>query len=152
MPADRSLFIIVVGCGRLGTYLADHLSHEGHSVVVIDTNCAAFAYLSAEYSGFKVEGDATELAVLKQAKINEADIVVGATHNDNVNLMIAQIAQKVFNVPKVMARILEPQREKLCHTLGIVTICPTTLAGDGILASIRGFSIPAQEGADPCTP
>ncbi len=152
MRADQSLFVIVVGCGRLGVYLADHLSRQGHSVVVVDANHTAFANLSTEYSGFKVEGDATELAVLKQAKINEADVVVGATHNDNVNLMIAQIARKVFNVPKVMARILEPQREELCHTLGIVTICPTTLAGDGILASIRGFSTPAQEGADPCTP
>lgn len=147
MQAGKSLFVIVVGCGRLGVYLADRLSHEGHSVVVVDTNHAAFASLSAEYSGFKVEGDATELAVLKQAKVDQADIVIGATHNDNVNLMIAQIAQRVFNVPKVMARIFEPQREELCRTLGIVTICPTTLAGDGILASVRGYSTPAPGGS-----
>lgn len=140
MGADRSLFVIVVGCGRLGTYLADHLSHEGHSVVVVDTSGDAFANLSTEYSGFKVEGDATELAVLKQAKIDEADIVIGATHNDNVNLMIAQIAQKIFRVPRVVARVFEPQREELCHALGVATICPTTLAGDGILGLIREFS------------
>lgn len=147
MGAERSLFVIVVGCGRLGTYLADDLSRQGHSVVVIDTDHRSFANLSTAYSGFKVEGDATELAVLRQAKIDQADVVVGATHNDNINLMIAQIAQEIFNVPRVVARIFEPQREELCRALGVVTICPTTLAGDRILGAIGEFSTACESGS-----
>jgi len=85
------LFIVIVGCGRLGSHLANQLSRAGHGVVVIDTNEHAFGNLSPEYSGFRVEGDATELAVLKQAKVNKADLVVATTRADNINLMVAQV-------------------------------------------------------------
>jgi len=63
MPTGK--YIVIVGCGRLGAHLANHLSRDGHSVVAIDTEDRAFGNLSPEYSGFKVEGDATELAVLQ---------------------------------------------------------------------------------------
>jgi trk system potassium uptake protein TrkA len=98
MTATKGLFIIVVGCGRLGSYLANKFSHDGANVVVVDHDERAFDALQAEYSGFKVEGDATEFAVLKQAR-RKADIVIRTTQDDNVNIMIAQIAQKVFRAP-----------------------------------------------------
>jgi trk system potassium uptake protein TrkA len=136
MPPGQRLFIIIVGCGRLGSYLANRLSRDGHSVVVIDINESAFDALSAEYSGFRVEGDATEFAVLKEAKADEADLVIATTREDNVNLMIAQVARKLFRVPRVMARVFEPKREEIYRDLGIETICLTSIAGDVFLESL----------------
>jgi len=138
----KTEYIIIAGCGRLGVHLANQLSRQGHSIVVIDTNDAKFRNLSAEFTGFRLEGDAAELAVLKQAKASEADKVIAVTREDNVNLAIAQIAQTVFQVPVVVARVNDPQREAIFRELGIHTVCPLLLAHDDLL---RRFAQPAQE-------
>jgi trk system potassium uptake protein TrkA len=130
------LFIVIVGCGRLGSYLANRLSKAGHGVVVIDVDEGAFRNLSPEYSGFRVEGDATELAVLKEAKVGNADLVVAATRDDNINLMVAQVARSAFSVGRVLARVFDPNREEVYRSLGVETICPTALAGALFLESI----------------
>jgi trk system potassium uptake protein TrkA len=131
-----SLFIVIVGCGRLGSYLANHLSHVGHSVVVIDRDEATFEDLSPNFSGFRVEGDATQMAVLKEAKLKDADVFFATTHDDNVNLMVAQVALKVFNVPHVLARVFDPKREQVYAQLGIQTICPTSVAAEMFLIDV----------------
>ena len=130
------LFIVIVGCGRLGSHLANQLSRAGHGVVVIDLAEKAFANLSAQYSGFSVEGDATELAVLQQAKVDKADIVIATTRDDNVNLMVAQVARAEFSVPRVLARVFEPRRKPIYRRLGIETVCPTSVAAELFLESI----------------
>lgn len=134
MPVN--CFIVIVGCGRLGSYLANKLSKGGDSVVVIDSDERAFNNLSVEFSGFRVEGDATEMAVLKQAKTEKANVVMLTTENDNVNLMAAQMAKKIFGVKRVMARVYAPQLEEVFRPLGIETICPTTLVADMFLESL----------------
>jgi trk system potassium uptake protein TrkA len=131
-----SRYIVIIGCGRLGNHLADQLSREGHSVVVIDMHGAAFDDLSPDFSGFRVEGDATQMAVLKEAKLGNADVLIAATHEDNVNLMVAQVAKKIFGVPLVMARVFDPRREEVYARLGIETICPTSVAADMFLRDV----------------
>ena len=123
-------YIIVAGCGRLGVHMANQLSQEGHSVVVVDTDPAKFQNLSAEFSGFRLEGDAAELAVLQQAKAGSADRLIAVTREDNVNLAIAQIGKVVFRVSVVVARVNDPQREAIFRELGISTVCPMLLASD----------------------
>lgn len=130
MKRNKSLYIIIVGCGRLGAYLANQFSHAGHSVVMIDDDPESFEKLSFHYSGFKIEGDATEVQILKQAKIESADLLLATTEHDNINLMVAQVAKKIFSVPRVMARVYIPDRETIYRDLGIETICPTTIIGD----------------------
>jgi trk system potassium uptake protein TrkA len=138
MTQVKDLYIIVVGCGRLGSFLANSLSNEGHSVVVIDANVNAFDALTADqFSGFRVEGDATELAVLKQAKIDKADVVIGATDDENVNIMTAQIAKKTFKVPKVLVRIFDPNKESFCNAIGVESVCPTSMAAEKMIASLN---------------
>jgi trk system potassium uptake protein TrkA len=132
----NELFIVIVGCGRLGSFLANQLSRVGHGVVVIDSNEQTFGKLSPDYSGFRVEGDATELAVLKQAKVDRADLVIATTQGDNVNLMVAQVARTEFGVARVLARVFDPRREAVYRRLGVETICPTTVAADLFLKSI----------------
>jgi len=127
-------YIVIVGCGRLGSILANHLSRQGRNVVVVDRDEAAFKNLSAEFSGFQVTGDAAELAVLRRAGIEEADCLLAVTRHDNVNLMVAQVARTVFGVLKVIARVFDPSRQAVYDQFGIETICPTLLSADTFLA------------------
>lgn len=128
--------IVVVGCGRLGSLLANRLSNEGHAVVVIDRDEASFARLSTDFSGFRVEGDATQLSVLENSRVKDSDVLIAATHEDNVNTMVAMVAQKVFAIPLVLARIFDPNRGKFYAQLGIKTICPTSIAAEIFLQAV----------------
>ena len=132
----NSLYIVIVGCGRLGSQLANQLSRVGHSIVVIDTDEATFNDLSPDFSGFRIMGDATHTAVLEEAKLKKADIFFAVTHEDNVNLMVAQVARKVFNVPHVLARVFDPKREQVFDRLGIETICPTSVGAEMFLSAV----------------
>jgi trk system potassium uptake protein len=134
----RDLYIVIVGCGRMGSHLANQLSRSGHSIVVIDKNAETFDNLSPDFSGFRVEGDATQMAVLTEAKLKRADVFLAAAQEDNVNLMAAQIAKKVFRVPHVLARVFDPRREDVFTRLGVDTICPTTVAAEMFLLSVAG--------------
>lgn len=118
-------YVVIAGCGRVGSMLASRLSGLGANVVVIDRNEAAFDNLSAEFSGFRVLGEATEQATLRQAHIQRADCVLAVTPDDNANVMIAQMARVTFGVPKVMARVFDPARENVYREFGIDTVNPT---------------------------
>lgn len=136
----QSLYIIIIGCGRLGSQLANSLSKFGHSVVIIDRNDKSFIKLSADFSGFMIEGDATQMKVLREAKAEKADVFIAATHDDNINLMIAQVAGKILNVPRVLARIFDPNKEKIYSGFNIKTICPTSIAVDIFINNIETIS------------
>ena len=136
MPS--SLYIVVVGCGRLGSLLASQLSALGASVVVIDQDKDSFSNLSSEFSGFQITGDAAELAVLRQARTDQADVLLAVTEEDNINLMVAQVAQSVFHVRKVIARVFDPSREEVYREFGVDTISPTKLSADAFLEMALG--------------
>lgn len=127
---------MVVGCGRLGSHLANCLSRDGNSVVVIDRVETTLNDLSPDFSGFRINGDATHMAVLKESKLKNADVLIATTHEDNVNLMVAQVAKKIFHVPHVLARVFDPKREEVYAQLGVDTICPTSVAADMFLQAV----------------
>lgn len=128
MSLSKDEYIIIVGCGRLGSHLASLLSKSRKSVVVIDKEEKSFGRLSEDFSGFTIEADAIEIDTLLQAKIDKADVVVTTTNDDNTNIMIAQIAKSIYGVPKVIARLFEPSRQKVYEELEIETLCPTVLS------------------------
>lgn len=130
-------YTIVVGCGRLGSILANQLSRLGNNVVVVDRDETAFENLSIEFSGFRVTGDAAELAVLRRAGIEKADCLLAVTRHDNVNLMVAQVARTVFGVSTVIARVFDPSRQAVYDQFGIDTVCPTLLSADSFLAALH---------------
>jgi trk system potassium uptake protein len=134
---DPYRYIVIVGCGRLGSILANQLSRRGRSVVVIDRDASAFDNLTTEFSGFRVTGDAAELAVLREAKIEEADCLLAVTRHDNVNLMVAQVGKAIFGIPKVIARVFDPARVALYREFGIETICPTQISADMFLEALH---------------
>lgn len=130
-------YIIIVGYGRLGSLLARRLSQAGSNVVVIDKREKVFDQQSPEFSGFQITGDAAELEVLRQAKIDQADCLLVVTNQDNLNLMVAQVAKTMFNVPKVIARIYDPAHEEIYRQFGIETICPTKLSAEAFLMTLQ---------------
>lgn len=129
-------FAVVVGCGRLGAMLAVELSRRGHHVVAIDSRPAAFERLTIEFSGFTLEGDGGELALLREAKADRADLLLAVTGDDNLNLMIAQIATRVLRVPRVMARLSHPDRAPIFEVLGVSAVNPNQLACDQVLREL----------------
>jgi trk system potassium uptake protein TrkA len=129
------LYIVIVGCGSVGSELATGLSAEGHNVVVVDSDPAAFERLGSAFDGITVLGDGTDTSILLDAGSDQADVIAAVTSDDNVNITVAQVASSVLGVPKVVARVFEPQREAVFKELGLATVCPT-LAG---VSEIRTF-------------
>jgi len=136
MGKVRGVYAVVVGCGRLGLYLAGALSEGGCSVVVVDIDSSRFLDLGAGFSGFTIEGDAIELATLEQSKTGKADIFIAATGSDSVNLMVSQIARTIYGVKKVATRIYDPALEPQCRRADLLPISTVTTAAVSVLRAL----------------
>ena len=121
----RSVKIVILGCGRVGSTLATMLDRAGHAVSIIDYSSDAFQRLSPDFGGETIAGNGVDEEVLIRAGIKEADAFVAVTNGDNRNIMSSQIAKEIFKVKKVMCRIYDPIREETYHELGLETISPT---------------------------
>jgi trk system potassium uptake protein TrkA len=130
--------VIILGCGRVGSTLARLLANDQHQVTIIDMTADSFRRLGAKFNGKKVIGTGTDQLVLQRAGIETADVFLALTQGDNTNIMAAQIARQVFNVPKVTTRIYDPIRADAYRELGIDTLCTTTLAAGLLKAMISG--------------
>ena len=119
--------VVIMGCGRVGAQLAGLLDTDGHKVTVIDNNAYSFRRLPPDFNGTALDGNGLDQETLKRAGIEEADVFVVVTQGDNRNVMAAQIAQHIFNVPRIICRIYDPLRRELYSTLGIEAFCPTTI-------------------------
>ena len=119
--------IIVVGCGRIGSGLAETLCRSGHDITVIDSDNAAFERLGPSFKGNRVEGVGFDKEVLNRAGIERADALAAFTASDEANAVIARMARQVFRVPTVVARLYDPRKADIYHRLGIQTISSTNL-------------------------
>ena len=133
----KAVYIVVIGCGRLGSILASSLSQQGHEVVVIDKNPSAFSGLTEGFSGFTMTGNAAEMNVLEAAKLNRSQVAIAVTGKDNLNIMVSQLAKNVFQVPIVLTRILDPAREEIYQQLGLNTISTTKIAATAFLQNLQ---------------
>jgi len=118
---------VIMGCGRVGARLAELLDADGHEVTILDTDAYSFRRLPSNFGGTALTGNGLDEAALKRAGIEEADVFVALTQGDNRNVMAAQIAKHIFNVPRVVCRIYDPLRQELYSTLGLEAISPTTI-------------------------
>ena len=119
--------VVIMGCGRTGSWLANLLDAAGHSVTVMDVETYSFRRLLPDFKGKAVIGNGIEQEALKKAGIEQAEIFIAVTQGDNRNIMAAQIAKHIFNVPRVICRIYDPLRQEIYQTLGLETISPTTI-------------------------
>ncbi|MFH1457670.1 MAG: TrkA family potassium uptake protein [Candidatus Omnitrophota bacterium] len=121
------MYIIIVGCGRVGSELAKLLSNEGHNIVIIDRSQSSFDRLGQTFNGLTMVGNGFDLELLRQVGIEKADAFCAVTNGDNTNLISAQVAKKIFKVPKVLARVYDPQRAYIYTSLGLDIISGTIL-------------------------
>jgi trk system potassium uptake protein TrkA len=139
------VFVLIVGCGRVGSAIAKSMLGEGHEVSVLDEDPEAIALLNKgqsesweELGGRFTVGTALEIDALLTAGIDQADAFVASTDGDNTNLVIAQIARRRFNVERVVVRVLDPARARWYAEQGLQTVCPTQTAIELLEAAVRG--------------
>ncbi len=128
---------LVIGCGRVGSAVALKLHDTGWDVTVCDENEDALGRLGETWSGGFVVGHGMDQKLLREAGIEDADAVVVTTDGDNTNLVIAQVAQKQFGVPSVVARVLDPARAEFYETRGLRIVCPTRAAIETLVGIVR---------------
>jgi trk system potassium uptake protein TrkA len=128
---------IVIGSGRVGSTVALQLQLSGWDVTVLDENEDSLGRLGDSWPGGFLVGHGMDLALLREAGIEEADAVVVTTDGDNTNLVIAQAAQKQFEVPTVVVRVLDPARAQFYAARGLRIVCPTAAAIETLVGVVR---------------
>lgn len=138
-------FILIVGAGRVGSSVARSMLAAGHDVSILDDDPLSHERLDAgmdttwEDSGGRFTvGHALEIDALREAGIEDADVFIASTDGDNTNLTVAQIAARQFEVPKVIARVMDPARAEWYATQGMQTICPTRFAIEMFEQELQG--------------
>jgi len=135
--------VIIVGCGRVGSHLANTLSAERHAVVIIDKSPLSFGRLSRDFSGRMLTGVGFDREVLEKAEVEGADALAATTDSDNVNIVVAVTAKETFQVPHVVARIYNPQAADIYRREGIPTVTPTLWAANTMKTMIANPSLTA---------
>jgi len=128
---------IVIGCGRVGSAVALQLQGSDWDVTVCDQDEDALGRLGEHWQGGFVVGHGMDLKLLREAGIEDADAVVVSTNGDNTNLVIGQAAQKHFQVPTVVVRVLDPARAQFYASRGLRIVCPTSSAIETLVAAVR---------------
>ena len=113
------MHIIIIGCGRVGSALAEAAARGGDDVVVIDRDPRAFRDLGAGFNGITLRGTGCDQEQLRLAGIQRCDAFIAATDSDSVNMMAAEIALRIYGVPRVVVRLYEPSHESSMRVLGL---------------------------------
>ena len=118
--------VIIIGCGRIGSGLAQTLSRQGYAITVVDKDPVAFERLGPVFKGKTVTGIGFDRDVLIEAGIERADGLAAVTASDEANVVAARLASQVFRVPRVVARLYDPRKAEIYKRLGLLTVSPIT--------------------------
>lgn len=143
MGRFRTVHIVIMGCGRVGSRLANSLESRGHSVSVIDMNVDAFRRLGPTFEGRTVKGVGFDRDVLIKAGIEEADGFAAVSSGDNSNILAARVVREFFDVQNVVARIYDPGRAEVYERLGIPTVATVRWTADKVMRRLL------PEGSEP---
>ena len=119
------MYIIIVGGGSVGYHLCKALLKEGHEVLVLDKDAAKCENFEDELGSVCVRGDGCEVATLAEAGVSRAEVFIAATDEDEDNLVACQVAKHKFGVPRTIARVNNPENEKIFKKLGVD--CPISV-------------------------
>ena len=131
-------YVVIIGCGRLGSKIANELSMQGENVQVIDQHSTSFNRLDSNFGGLNTVGDAMDLDVLKESRIQDASAVLVLTNDDNVNHIIAQMARTVFGVKNVVLRLNDPEKRCVLEGTNMHVLCPALLSAQEIQHVLKG--------------
>jgi len=136
---DGSFYVIVVGGGLVGFYLARNLLKNGHEVTIIERNPDTFELASRQIDCPVVLGDGSTIAVLEQAGASRANVLCAVTDHDQDNLIACQVAKYHFGIPKAIARVKNPKNEAVMSRLGV----DTTVSSTAIITNVIESELPA---------
>jgi trk system potassium uptake protein TrkA len=128
--------VMIIGCGRVGSVLANRLNEAGHQVVILDRSQHAFRRLSEKFSGERIVGNGLLDEFVRPTLGTKTDLLFAITDKDNINLMIAQRAKRNFRVDRVVAVVHDSILSGLYKELGLETVCPTDLVVKDLLQKI----------------
>lgn len=121
---------LIIGCGRLGASVANKIGKEGRNILIVDENKNAFELLDDNYTGEKVVGDVIDVHTLENAHIMTANEIIITTGDDNLNIYIALLARKIYDVPHVYVRLDDPEITPILEGEDIEVILPFQLTYD----------------------
>ena len=131
------MHVVIMGCGRVGSTLAQNLESRGHTVAVIDQNPDAFRRLGPEFAGLTVTGIGFDRDVLVEAGIERAGAFAAVSSGDNSNIISARLARETFGVRRVVARIYDQKRAEVYERLGIPTVATVRWTADRMIRHIE---------------
>lgn len=128
------MYVVIAGGGKIGSYLATVLLAGGNEVAVIEENLKTADKLSVEFEGeyLVIRGDGCDSRFQEDAGIRKADAFVAATGKDDTNLVSCEVAQRVFHVPRCIARVNNPRNIRIFREVGIECVSATTLIANMI--------------------
>ena len=129
--------VMIIGCGRVGSVLANRLDEAGHQVVVLDRNQNAFRRLSEKFSGERIVGNGLLDEFVRPTLGKKTDLLFAITDKDNINLMIAQRVKRNFQLDRVVAVVHDSILAGLYKELGVETVCSTDLVIKDLLQTIQ---------------
>ena len=138
------MHVVVVGCGRVGSGLAQAVEAAGHTVAIIDRKESAFRRLPDDFAGKRIVGVGFDRGRLTDAGIENAVAVAAVTNGDNSNIMIARVAKETYQIERVVARIYDPRRAAIYERLGIPTIATVQWATERVLRRILPDQTPVE--------
>lgn len=127
------MYIIVVGGGKIGYHLVKMLLSEGHEVLLIEKDPARIPDLASEFGETVMQGNGSRVNVLRDGGGNRANVVVAVTGQDEDNLVICQVAKKVFGCRRTIARISNPRNEEIFHGFGVDATVNSTRLIDALI-------------------
>ncbi|CAB4338342.1 unannotated protein [freshwater metagenome] len=130
------MHVVIMGCGRVGSSLANELESAGHSVAIIDQSRDAFRRLGSNFQGTTVTGVGFDRDTLVEAGIEKAEAFAAVSNGDNSNILAARVARETYGVKNVVARIYDPGRAEIYQRLGIPTVATVLWTSDQILRRI----------------
>ncbi|ODT96762.1 MAG: potassium transporter TrkA, partial [Pseudonocardia sp. SCN 72-86] len=127
------MYVVIMGCGRVGSSLAAGLERLGHEVAVVDRDPQSFRRLGPEFRGRQVVGEGYHREVLTEAGIGKADAFTAVSSGDNSNIIAARVARETFGIERVVARIYDPKRAAVYERLGIPTVATVPWSTDRLM-------------------
>jgi len=132
-PYEPPSYVIVVGGGRVGYYLARMLLNKGNEVTLIEANPDIYARVSNQLDCPVIRGDGSTIEILDRAGANRCNVFVAVTQHDHHNLIACQMAKFHFGIPKTIARVKNPKNEFVMQKLGVdVTVSSTAIIAEMI--------------------
>lgn len=127
------MHVVILGCGRVGSLLADRLDEAGHSVAIVDQDPHAFRRLSGRFGGTTIKGIGFDRETLEKAGIERAHAFAAVSSGDNTNILAARVARETYGVEHVVARIYDPRRAEVYQRLGIPTVATVSWTAGQIM-------------------